>query len=1106
MSRLVAQAESWEKTYNAFQNINFAAFDYDTVKRSLLDYIKLYFPETFNDYIESSEFIAIVEAFAYFAELMAYRLDVNAHENFISDAQRQDSILRLAKLVSYTASRPLPARGLVKITSISTTESVTDANGNDLAGQTIRWNDTSNPNWKDQFILVMNRVMDQTFGSVGPTDRFQIQDVVFELYAWDLIPLPTGVFSFSANVGGQNAPMELVPVAYDTSTGIIERRPAINSNFSFLYGQDGLGDASDMTGFFCYTKQGSLQRFRNTFDGITPNQTYNITPQNVNDTDVWFNQVNQTTGETYNDPEIAGKSGEWVQVDSTIAQNVIFNTNAQRNKYEVETLTDSTIRLIFGDGEFADIPSGPFDTWVRTSVNADIVVPSSSISDTSSSFTYLDSFNRVQTCSFTFSLSSSLQNASAAESIEHVRTTAGSVYNTQDRMVNGADYNYYMLQDPSILKLRSINRTFAGDSKYIAWHDASGTYENVKIFSDDGALFYKKRMDVVTTPVVTTDVLINSYIQPLLSTPELYLNIFAVGVDPLNYRRTFNADEINRITDTVTISMPPVQIELYYNTVNNQWYSIKVSDNPSVALAAEGWPNSFITTPLITVYQVNIFETQYNVTRVTQQLIVSSNTTQFWNTNDGSTVIDYDTLNSDQDQIVVLQANVNYNRDGILTDNVAFNVLSLETIESGVDLGLPDTSRVSVLPVDANNDGLPDYISDETVVNPQGIAQIIKPKKVYNVDTGETSLPQPGQSVVLTLPVYVVIDPSIPLTTLEGVTVYQTNDVAVYVGTDDSQLLEQAYDWATSTPTNAFVTNVINVLRNHMNTSYPSDDVDEVLVKVTEYVYFTRETPLDPWVQSPSTPNTMIAFVTEVNSYTNPATNLPLTIADADSESVASFENTRVWKRYEGRGQLNFAWFHHSPQYYLVDPSPTNIIDTFIITKGYYALLKQWLEDPLATQPIAPTPLDLRTSYNYLLDNKMISDTVILQPGSFKLLFGSKAIASLQADFLVIRSSDRTLTDNQIKTTIVTAVRNFFDVTLWEFGESFYFSELSAAIHKALPTEINSVILVPTYAQDQFGDLYQVIGRENEVFYPDITVDDIQIVASYTPTNMRLNG
>jgi hypothetical protein len=253
-------------------------------------------------------------------------------------------------------------------------------------------------------------------------------------------------------------------------------------------------------------------------------------------------------------------------------------------------------------------------------------------------------------------------------------------------------------------------------------------------------------------------------------------------------------------------------------------------------------------------------------------------------------------------------------------------------------------------------------------------------------------------------------------------------------------------------------------------------------VHVKEYAYFTRESTNDEWLPASATPESLSAYLQDQAA------------------------GTELWKRYEGRNGLNFAWLHRSPSYHLIDPSPTNIIDTFIITKGYYTSMKRWLETPSATQPTAPTPLDLRTSYGYLLDNRMISDTVILHPGKIKLLFGAKAQSSLRASFKVIRSENRTLTDNQIKTTIVTVIRNFFDITTWEFGETFYATELFAAIHAALPSDINSVVLVPTLSQNQFGDLFQVIAREDEVFYPDISVDNIEIVPGYTATNMRLNG
>lgn len=1079
MSRLVARAESWERVYTAFQNINFAAFDFNTIKQSILDYVKLYFPETFNDFIESSEFIAIIEVFSYVAELLAYRIDVNAHENFISTAQRKDSILRLAKFISYTPSRPLPARGLVKITSVSTTESVTDANGIDLANRTIRWNDTSNVNWKDQFILVMNRVLEQEFGTVSPSDRFQIQDVLFEMYAIGMVSQSTGVFPYTATVNGQSVPMELVPVAYNSTEGIVERRPTNNANFTWMYGQDGLGDASDTTGFFCFTKQGTLQRFRTTFDGITPNQSFDVNATNVNDIDVWVNNVDPTTGYTvdvesslpYRAETLVGKSGEWVEVDLAHAQNVIFNTNPKRNKYELETLTNNGVRILFGDGEFADVPQGTFDVWVRTSLDQDVVVPQASVVNMRSSFTYVDTYGRTQTFTFDYSLINSLQNASAAEDIEHVRANAPAVYYSQDRMVNGEDYNVFMLQDPSILKLRALNRTFAGDSRYITWHDPSGTYEDVKVFGDDGNLYFEESQDSVRTGVVDANTLITTYIEPLLSSTDLFVQIIGSNVPINNYRRIFTTLEKERLVWALTPPPTPTSVAMYYNTVVHQWFSIKSSDNPITAFAAgvvqhdsaettlthdQSWSaGAFITTPLILISQVNIFETRYDVIRTAKRLMFSSPTTTFWNTNSSSRVINYDTLNSDYDEITILQANINNNRSGVLTQNWRYYVVGQSTIPSGPSIGLPDQNRLSIMPLDEDNTGYPPGLNIDAT-NQVGLAGIIKPKYTYSL----TSLPDvlPADGVVITLPVYYWVG---------------AGDVRV-LDNDGNQLLSSAWGEEVGIT-------VSNKLYLYSKGTDASNQPNQALtITINEYVYQQRSSSDAEWADMPATATNIYSF--------------------AQDNLVAS----GLWRRFEGRVGLNFAWMHRSPRYHLVDPAPSNIIDMVIIPKGYYLSVKRWLEDNTTSKPNEPTPLDLRTSYNYLLDNKMISDTIVLHPGKIKLLFGPHALPQLQSTFKVIKSHNTTLTDNQIKTAIVAAVRNFFDITTWEFGETFYFSELSAAIHKALPNDISSIVLVPTVRTNLFGSLYQIFACEDEIFMADINAEQIEMVTSLNTTNLNM--
>ncbi len=1061
MSKRVSRAENFEKVYTAFSGINFAAFDYNTIKQSLLDYIKLSFPESFSDFIESSELIAIIESFAYVAELLAYRFDLDATENFISTAQRKDSILRLAKLVSYSADRPLPSRGLVKITSVTTTENLIDASGNNLANRIIRWNDTTNQLWKDQFILVMDRILEQNFGTVRATDRFQIENVLFELYALNVNPLVSGVVGYTTKINSQSIPMELVPIEYNTTDGIIERRPYNSANFSLVYGRDGLGDTSDNTGFFCFTKQGSLQRFRQTFDGITPNQTFELPLQNVNQTDIWVNNVDPVTGATLdNAPSIQfhrsvelGKTGEWVEVDLSHAQNIIFNTNPRRNKYEVETMSSNRAKVIFGDGEFADIPSGTFDFWARASLDQDIVISQSAVVNQTASFTYTDSFNRTQTFSFTFSLVNSLQNGSAAETLEHIRATAPAVYYSQDRMVNGQDYNSFMLQDSTILKLQSLNRTFIGDSKYIPWHDPSTTYENVKVFGNDGAIYYQEKTEGSSTePVNSLNDLITIYIEPLLSSTDIFIFVTSYGVPPASFRRSFNTAEKNRILTGLTPPPSPASIGMYYNVITNEWHVVKTSDDPSTVLAAEGWPQKFITSPLISAVQYPA-ENRYTVNRLAKRLIFQSPTTTFWNTNSASAVIDYNTLSADLDSIVILQANPNYNRNAILSSDWAFDVLGTEVIINGPEVGLLDNSRISIIPTDYNKDGIPDYLDINEGVLHKGIADIIKPKLTIDLTT-ISDIPTTGIEVILPVS-YIIGQLDVSVQNLSGV----------------SAIL--GVDWFEDTASPSGVSNIIRLTSFTFANSLVS-------VTVNEFVYFKRASTFDDWTIIPTTPEVLDSYVNELISLDG------------------------LMKREIGRSSLNFAWFHHSPRYHLIDPAASNIIDTLIIQKGYFLALKRWLEDPLASQPATPTPLDLRLAYNYLTNNKMISDTVVLRPGKIKLLFGRRAILPLQAVFKIVRSADTTLTDNQIKNTVVTTVRNFFDPTTWEFGETFYFTELAAAVHAALPIEISTFVIVPVSADNNFGDLFQVQAAEDEIFYPDLTENDVQLVPDINANVMRV--
>jgi len=149
-------SQDWQKIYRSFQQADFLSYDFDTIRRTMIQYLRSNYPEDFNDYIESSEYIALIDLIAYLGQNLSFRVDLNARENFIDTAQRRDSILRLARLLSYVPKRNISAAGLLKINSVSTTESVTDSNGSDLSNTLISWNDPTNSNWFEQFITIIN--------------------------------------------------------------------------------------------------------------------------------------------------------------------------------------------------------------------------------------------------------------------------------------------------------------------------------------------------------------------------------------------------------------------------------------------------------------------------------------------------------------------------------------------------------------------------------------------------------------------------------------------------------------------------------------------------------------------------------------------------------------------------------------------------------------------------------------------------------------------------------------------------------------------------------------------------------------------------------------
>jgi len=65
----------------------------------------------------------------------------------------------------------------------------------------------------------------------------------------------------------------------------------------------------------------------------------------------------------------------------------------------------------------------------------------------------------------------------------------------------------------------------------------------------------------------------------------------------------------------------------------------------------------------------------------------------------------------------------------------------------------------------------------------------------------------------------------------------------------------------------------------------------------------------------------------------------------------------------------------------------------------------------------------------------------------------------------------------------------------WDFGNTFYFSELSGYLHSKLGSDLSSAVLIPKNSNFKFGDLYEIRSQPDEILISAATVEDIQVMS-----------
>ncbi len=81
--------------------VKYTSKDFDTIKQDLVDHAKIYYPENYNDFSESSFGSMMLDAVAYVGDIMSFYLDYQVNESFLETAIDPTNIRRIAKQYGY---------------------------------------------------------------------------------------------------------------------------------------------------------------------------------------------------------------------------------------------------------------------------------------------------------------------------------------------------------------------------------------------------------------------------------------------------------------------------------------------------------------------------------------------------------------------------------------------------------------------------------------------------------------------------------------------------------------------------------------------------------------------------------------------------------------------------------------------------------------------------------------------------------------------------------------------------------------------------------------------------------------------------------------------
>ena len=1110
----------WKAIYQTFREADFRSYDYETLRKSFIDYLRAYYPETFNDYIESSEFIALLDVMAFMGQGLAFRNDLNTRENFIDTAERRDSVVKLANLVSYTAKRNLAGQGYLKITSIKTTQNINDLNGLNLSNLPILWNDPANPNWLAQYNTVINASLTNTQRVGHPGNSAQLLGIKTDEYAINIPTTTQPVVPFSSSVNGATMNFELCSVTSVGTDYVYELPPGPTNQFNMLYRNDKLGYGSPNTGFFFYFKQGQLQNYTFNLAQQISNQVVDVDIQGINNTDTWLYQLSSSNGA----PTL------WKQVENVYADAYLQTESSIRRIFSVISRFNDQVSYTFGDGVFSVIPVGTFRAYVRAGNALTYTIDPTEMQGISVNIPYISRVGRQETLTMTLALTSPVSNALARESIADIKQRAPTRYYTQNRMVNGEDYNNfpYTLYS-SIIKSKAVNRSSVGVARNFDLLDPTGKYSSTNSFANDGGIYLNG------TP--GSELLMVSSSGDIRAFLSDKLTVILGGNRAIQYYiQNYPRYNINTASGDGTVYWQGCTVDA--NSLTGYFYNTNISGNVAIATGVFSTHNiKYLTKGAMIKFEAPPGKYFDKNNRLVSGIASPSDITLIWITvlnvigdgyNNGSgaftngtgpiTLNGYVPTGAILTQVIPSFANA-------LPDSLIQECITRMELQQNFSLLFNNSLTIAQDRWTIDTYDAPGWFvnfkarsgTNEYTIYYRSLAYYFGSvaDTRFSFETGKLVF-DPVTGRILQDFVKVLTSNTQPTSNYPMSADITTSIIGQTVESDgyvnDFQVEIASIDVNDRT----IVTNpdFFNVITGYQ-VGNANIGVYAFFVTIEDAINLTRE-------QLIASSSVSYQYATknqvEVVKYDYPVGQL--FYAYSDNKFYTSVQDHTVLTPYyilveqpqysmkSGRQGLAFQYRHNSNNTTRIDPATTNIIDLYVVTQAYYTAYRNWIQDTTNTvvKPTRPTINELNQAYSKVQDYKMLSDSVILNSVTFKPLFGAKADPALRATVKVIKAQKTDASDSEIRSATLTAMNTYFDINNWNFGDTFYFSELSAYLHDQVGSLVSSVVLVPNDPTMSFGDLYEIKSSPYEIFVNGATAQSIVVITALTPVELQIRA